>query len=101
MIPHIQFQCRYLWFRAMRLHSQETTMKRISILTVVTLLAALQAFAGGAPKSSPQQAVDRIMANERALSATMRNYSPMVETYLQHMQPDSAMGFLPAEDHYF
>jgi len=75
-------------------------MKRISILTLFVLLASFQALAGSAP-TGPQQAVDRIMANERALSATMRNYSPMVETYLQHMQPDSAMGFLPAEDHYF
>ena len=31
----------------------------------------------------------------------MRNYSPMVETYLQRMQPDATLGFVPSEDHYF
>ncbi len=76
-------------------------MTRRSFLTVVTLLASIPSFAGGTPKSRPEQTIDRIIANERALSTTMRIYSPMVETYLQRMQPDYTMGFLPAEDHYF
>ncbi|MGC1645298.1 MAG: M48 family metalloprotease [Candidatus Sulfotelmatobacter sp.] len=76
-------------------------MKRISFLTLVTMLASIPVFAGGTPKSGPEQAIDRIIANERALSTTMRSFSPMVETYLQRMQPDTAMGFLPSEDHYF
>lgn len=75
-------------------------MTQRSFLTAVILLAFTPAFAG-TPKSNPDQAIDRIMANERALSTTMRCYSPMVETYLQRMQPDTTMGFLPAEDHYF
>ena len=53
------------------------------------------------PKFNSDQVVDRIVANERALSETMRNYSPMVETYLQRMQPDPMLGFVPAEDRYF
>ncbi len=76
-------------------------MTKRSFLLVVTLLSCVQVFANSYPKSNPDQAVDRIMANERALAATIRNYSPMVETYLQRMQPDSALGFVPAEDHYF
>jgi len=76
-------------------------MTRRSFLLVVTLLTCVQVFASSNPKSNPDQAVDRIMANERALAATIRNYSPMVETYLQRMQPDTALGFVPAEDHYF
>jgi hypothetical protein len=76
-------------------------MTRRFSLTLFTLLASIQVFAGGTPKSGPEQAIDRILANERALSTTMRSYSPMVETYLQRMQPDTTMGFLPAEDHYF
>jgi hypothetical protein len=75
-------------------------MTRRFFLTAFTLLAFSPAFAG-TPKFSPEQAIDRIIANERALSATMRSYSPMVETYLQRMQPDATMGFVPSEDHYF
>ena len=76
-------------------------MTRCFSLMMVSLLASVQVVAGGTPKSNPEQAIDRIIANERALSTTMRSYSPMVETYLQRMQPDATMGFVPAEDHYF
>src|ERR1700686_1234068 len=75
-------------------------MTRRSLVMVLILLASTPLFAG-APKSNPDQAIDRIIANERALSATMRNYSPMVETYLQRMQPDTALGYVPSEDRYF
>jgi len=52
-------------------------------------------------RSDPNPTIDRIIANERALADTVRSYSPMVETYLQRMQPDTALGFVPSEDHYF
>lgn len=71
------------------------------VLIAVLALSVTQAFAAGKTKVSPTQAVDRIIANERALGNTIRNYSPMVETYLQRMQPDSTLGFVPSEDHYF
>src|ERR1700687_589537 len=75
-------------------------MTRRSLVPVLILLASIPLFAG-APKSNPDHAIDRIIANERALSITMRNYSPMVETYLQRMQPDTALGYVPSEDRYF
>ncbi|MGC1450660.1 MAG: M48 family metalloprotease [Candidatus Sulfotelmatobacter sp.] len=81
-------------------------MTRRYSFTLVILLTSLQmftshVFAGGTPKFNPEQAVDRIIASERALSTTMRSYSPMVETYLQRMQPDATLGFVPSEDRYF
>jgi hypothetical protein len=76
-------------------------MTRLSLVVAFVLLTCAHLPAGSATKSNPNQAVDRIMANERALSETIRSYSPMVETYLQRMQPDAALGFLPSEDHYF
>lgn len=75
-------------------------MMRRCLVHVLTLLASIPLFAG-APKSNPDQAIDRIIANERALSTTMRSYSPMVETYLQRMQPDATLGYVPSEDRYF
>jgi hypothetical protein len=65
------------------------------------LLLASPVFSSSIPRSNPDEAIDRIIANERALSSTMRSYSPMVETYLQRMQPDATLGFVPSEDHYF
>jgi hypothetical protein len=75
-------------------------MTRRCLVPVLILLASTPLFAG-APKSNPEQPIDRIIANERALSTTMRDYSPMVETYLQRMQPDPALGYVPSEDRYF
>ncbi|HEX6823427.1 MAG TPA: hypothetical protein VF123_15315, partial [Candidatus Sulfotelmatobacter sp.] len=71
------------------------------VLVVLVVLSSVQVSAGSKPKSIPNQSIDRIVANERALGNTIRNYSPMVETYLQRMQPDNALGFVPSEDHYF
>ena len=69
---------------------------------VFSIFVALsQISAAATPKSSPDQFVDQIIANERALSSTMRNYSPMVETYLQRLQQDPNLGLVPGEDHYF
>ncbi|MGO9087860.1 MAG: M48 family metalloprotease [Terriglobales bacterium] len=76
-------------------------MTRRCLFTVVSLLVSIRVSAGSIPKFDSEQAIDRIIANERALSTTMRSYSPMVETYLQRMQPDSTLGFAPAEDRYF
>lgn len=76
-------------------------MTRHCCTFLVIALAGTPVFAAGSPKSNPNQTVDRIIANERALADTIRSYSPMVETYLQRMQPDTALGFVPSEDHYF
>ena len=69
----------------------------------VIFLACAVALAGtnAKPNPNPNQTIDRIVEKERALADTMRGYNPMVETYLQRMQPDSALGFVPSEDHYF
>ena len=71
------------------------------VLVVLLALSFVQVFASSNPKPNPNQSIDHIVANERALGNTIRNYSPMVETYLQRMQPDNALGFVPSEDHYF
>jgi hypothetical protein len=76
-------------------------MSRHCFTFLVIFLGGAPAFAGANPKANPNQAIDRIIANEGALADTMRSYNPMVETYLQRMQPDMALGFVPSEDHYF
>jgi hypothetical protein len=76
-------------------------MMRPSFLVFLTLLACVQFSESGIPKSNPNQAIDQIIAQERALAGSIRAYSPMVETYLQRMQPDNTLGSVPSEDHYF
>jgi len=47
------------------------------------------------------QAIDRIIAREHDEIAAIRRYNPIVETYIQDMKPDAAMGAIPVRDHYF
>jgi hypothetical protein len=53
------------------------------------------------PLMTVNQAIDRIIAREHDEVATIRHYSPIVETYIQDMKPDKDMGAVPVHDHYF
>src|SRR6476660_8223288 len=62
--------------------------------------------AAAAPKPADQpksmeEVLDRIVKNENQLNEDIRKYSPLVETYIQNLKPDAAMGFVPAGDKYF
>lgn len=76
-------------------------MMRRRLVVPVLLLLCIPTFPKANPKDNLNQTIDQIISNERGLADTMRGYSPMVETYLQRMQPDTALGFVPSEDHYF
>ncbi|MGO8795166.1 MAG: M48 family metalloprotease [Candidatus Sulfotelmatobacter sp.] len=77
--------------------------KRYCILVfTVVLLFVCSLFATSKPaKFNPNDVIGRIFENEHALVVTMRTHNPMVESYLQHMEPDETLGFLPFEDRYF
>lgn len=47
------------------------------------------------------EAVDRIIAREHQEIATLRHYSPIIETYIQDMRWDPELGSVPEKDHYF
>ena len=53
------------------------------------------------PALTVNQALDRIIAREHDENATIKRYSPIVETYIQDMKPDKDMGAIPVHDHYF
>jgi len=53
------------------------------------------------PVTTVNQAVDRMIAREHDENATIRRYSPIIETYIQDMKPDKDMGAVPVRDHYF
>lgn len=62
---------------------------------------AAPAATGSAPVMTVNEAIDRIIAREHDEVATIRRYSPLVETYVQEMKPDKALGSVPDRDHYF
>jgi hypothetical protein len=47
------------------------------------------------------QVIDRIVDREIHELQLIRQFSPIVETYIQDMKPDPAMGTAPVRDHYF
>jgi hypothetical protein len=47
------------------------------------------------------QVLDRVINNEQRLYGQIRNYSPLVETYIQNLKADKDLGQVPAGDKYF
>src|SRR6201988_4818290 len=48
-----------------------------------------------------EEVVDRATNNENHLYGKIKEYSPLVETYIQNLKPDKELGFVPAGDKYF
>ncbi len=50
---------------------------------------------------TPEAVIERIMAQEQAEVGLVRQYSPLVETYIQYIRPDKQTGAAPSGDKYF
>src|SRR5258705_6316714 len=48
-----------------------------------------------------EDVVDRVITNENRAVQQIRQYSPLVETYIQNLKPDKDLGYAPAGDKYF
>ena len=69
------------------------------ITSFLLLGTALAAWAAQPP--SFDEVISRINQQETRFAASMRNYTPMVETYIQDMKPDAELGEVPSGDTYF
>jgi len=85
-------------------------MRTLSKFTLVLLLGACACWqaAANTPPDAPadqprtmDQVLDRIINNEQHLYGQIRNYQPLVETYIQNLKPDKDLGQIPAGDKYF
>ena len=74
---------------------------RISTIFPAILACAALPFVAAAEETTVTQAVDKIVAQEQAEVQTLRQYSPLVETYIQLMRPDKDLGAVPDGDRYF
>jgi hypothetical protein len=59
------------------------------------------AIAQSGQPSTVDQVVDRIVMQEKAEMQMLHQYSPLVETYIQLLKPDQALGTAPAGDKYY
>jgi len=71
---------------------------------VLSGLGTLTATAGPKPADQARtmsDVIDRVITNENRASQQIRQYSPLVETYIQNLRPDKDLGYVPAGDKYF
>src|SRR6185369_8904451 len=45
--------------------------------------------------------VDKAIVREKETIKSLTNYSPLVETYIQHLAPNDQLGTVPSDDRYF
>ena len=84
---------------------------RVAVLMVVLCGGLFSAVVGAQQAAAPQvpagsqlaleQAIDRIFAREAQVVDSLKDYTPLVETYIQNMKPDQTLGVVPASDKYF
>ncbi len=69
---------------------------------VLAIVAACGAGPARADGTTPfDQAVASIVAREGALVTSLEKYHPLVETYIQTLEPDRQLGAVPTKDDYF
>jgi hypothetical protein len=82
-------------------------MRKLAIFIFVLILSGLGSFAAtAAPKPADQartmdDVIDRVITNENRANQQIKQYSPLVETYIQNLKPDNDLGYVPAGDKYF
>jgi peptidase M48-like protein len=82
-------------------------MRKVVTTIFVLILSGLGSIAAtAAPKPADQartmsDVIDRVITNENRATQQIRQYSPLVETYIQNLKPDKELGYAPAGDKYF
>src|SRR5487761_536821 len=81
-------------------------MRKLAIVVLGFVLGASGTVASAAAAEPQQprtmdQVIDRVITNENRLNQQIRQYSPLVETYIQNLKPDKELGYVPAGDKYF
>jgi hypothetical protein len=77
-------------------------MRKAAILLSVLVLTGLAATPAPAQQARTMaDVIDRVITNENRSIQQIRQYSPLVETYIQNLKPDKDLGYVPAGDKYF
>ena len=81
-------------------------MRRAAAVVFGVVLSGLGMMAAAIPAAAQQartmsDVIDRVITNENRSIQQIRQYSPLVETYIQNQKPDKDLGTVPAGDKYF
>jgi len=74
---------------------------KIPPVALALVLGAIPLTAAAQQQMTVAQVVDKIVAQEQAEVQLLRQYSPIVETYIQILRPTKAGGAVPNGDKYF
>ena len=76
-------------------------MRSRKILYAVLTLTAMPIAVTAQQPMTESEVVDKIVRQEQAEVQLLRQYSPLVETYIQNIRPDKQLGAVPDGDKYF
>src|SRR5260370_7638694 len=82
-------------------------MRKVVTTIFILILSGLAATAATeAPNAADRprtmdDVIDRVITNENRATQQIKQYSPLVETYIQNLKPDKDLGYAPAGDKYF
>jgi hypothetical protein len=76
-------------------------MRSLKILPAVLVLGAMPLAARAQQPITLNEVVDKIVAQEQVEVQLLRQYSPLVETYIQNVRADKQQGEVPNGDKYF
>jgi len=80
--------------------------KAVIFIFVLIVSGVSSAATTAAPRPADQprtmdDVIDRVITNENRATQQIKQYSPLVETYIQNLKPDKELGYTPAGDRYF
>src|SRR6267154_6765584 len=76
-------------------------MRSLKILPAILVLTAMPITAAAQQPMTRSEVVDKIVSQEQVEVQLLRQYSPLVETYIQSIRPDKQLGTVPNGDKYF
>ncbi len=76
-------------------------MRALKFLPVVMALVPFPLVAAPQQQPTLTEVVDKIISQEQSEVRSLRQYSPVVETYIQTLRPDKDLGAQPNGDKYF
>src|SRR5207249_105293 len=76
-------------------------MRSRKILPAILALSAMSIVARAQQPTTVSEVVDKVVRQEQAEVELLRQYSPLVETYIQYLRPDKQLGAVPDGDKYF
>src|SRR5947209_17599783 len=71
------------------------------ILPAILALSAMSIAARAQQPTTVSEVVDKVVRQEQAEVELLRQYSPLVETYIQNLRADKQLGAVPDGDKYF